>query len=211
MNLKWNSKISLSTLGEVLYNLNQKPSGHQQITKKKFRISGSFRWFPSFRKPGTEKPPKKTARVCALDVGSGTSGVRWQDDITAEVELSSYSQCHRNIVPFSNVKYNSCCPATVRIPSDQPLQLGDSDRYKRCSIVQYFYTQFPSQLETHNLRNLSKMSDINATRLPFFFAEFTFGLLPHVGDDVNHTLTRGQRWAQLCPSFFVWLYLCAVY
>ena len=38
-------------------------------------------------------------------------------------------------------------PPALRIPSDKPLcptrQLGDSDRYKRCSIVQYFLYLVP--------------------------------------------------------------------
>ena len=36
------------------------------------------------------------------------------------------------------------------------------------------------------------MSDINDTRLPWIYL-FLLGFPPYVGDDVNHTLTRGER------------------
>ena len=37
------------------------------------------------------------------------------------------------------------------------------------------------------------MSEINVTRLPFFFPVFLLPPCVAGGDDVNHTLTRGER------------------
>ena len=59
-------------------------------------------------------------------------------------------------------------------------------------MVQYFNTQFPSQ----DLSETIKMSDINAIRLPGVGFIIGIGFFPYVGDDVNHTLTRGERWVQ---------------
>lgn len=38
---------------------------HQE-SKKKFRVSQGFHWFPSFRKPGTEKTSKETINLLLL-------------------------------------------------------------------------------------------------------------------------------------------------
>ena len=58
-------------------------------------------------------------------------------------------------------------------------------------MVQYFIlSSFPNLKPTH-LRNFQQMSNVNATRRPGILI-----LIAYVGDDVNHTLTRGERWAQ---------------
>ena len=75
------------------------------------------------------------------------------------------------------------------------VQLGNGwlERYKRCWMVHYFNPQFPSQLESKNTQKLLfKMIEINATRIPNSY----YPGRPHVGDDANHILTRGERWPQ---------------
>ena len=71
------------------------------------------------------------------------------------------------------------------------------------SILQY---SFPFPTCILDLSETFKMSDINAIRLPFFFFWFW---PPYVGDDVNFTLTRGEKWAQ--HPMKCQLYSCAVY
>ena len=56
-------------------------------------------------------------------------------------------------------------------------------------MVQYFNTQFSSNLDPRHLT--SKMHDISATRLPGL--GFVPWWPPHVGDDVNQVLARGER------------------
>ena len=46
-----------------------------------------------------------------------------------------------------------------------------------------------------NFQDLSetfKMSDINTARLPFVYLFIILIFPPYIGDDVNHTLTRGD-------------------
>ena len=55
-------------------------------------------------------------------------------------------------------------------------------------MVQYFIlSSFPNLKPTHP-RNFQQMSNVNATRRPGILI-----LIAYVGDDVNHTLTRGER------------------
>ena len=70
-----------------------------------------------------------------------------------------------------------------------------SGRYKRYWKVQYFNIQYSVPFPTwiQDLSETFKMFDINATRLPYIFSEFTF--IPFVGD-VTQTLILGERWAQ---------------
>lgn len=50
-----------------------------------------------------------------------------------------------------------------------------------------FYS-VPSIQDISNL----KMSNINATRIPSYARPY----IPYAEDNVNHTLNRGERWAQ---------------
>ena len=49
------------------------------------------------------------------------------------------------------------------------------------------------QIWIQDLSETYKMSDRNVTRLPF---SNKYTSIPYIGDDINHTLTRGERWAQ---------------
>ena len=55
---------------------------------------------------------------------------------------------------------------------------------------------FPTWIQ--DLSETFKMSDTNATRLPIAVLGIVIviGNIAYVGDDVNPTLTRGDRWAQ---------------
>jgi amanitin/phalloidin family toxin len=63
----------------------------------------------------------------------------------------------------------------------------------RIKVLEYFAgnTLFPSQLQVYSktFQNL-QMSDINLNRLPFVVPD---SWRPCVGDDTDHTLTRGGR------------------
>ena len=50
------------------------------------------------------------------------------------------------------------------------------------------------------------MSDINATRLPNSYIT----LRPYVGDEVNHTLIRGEKWAQHSSNDIPIVLMCRV-
>ena len=46
---------------------------------------------------------------------------------------------------------------------------------------------------------------INATRIPGILV-----LVAYVGDDINHTLTRGERWAQHSSDDVLIVLMCCV-
>ena len=66
----------------------------------------------------------------------------------------------------------------------------------------------PSQFPSQDLSDTFKMSNINATRLPIFSELICWS---YVGDDVTHTLIRGDRWAQHPSNDVPQLYLYSVY
>ena len=89
--------------------------------------------------------------------------------------------------------------SVVRRTGFTSVQPGLSIKGVGYPMGQYLNTQFPSywQLESKTSENRFTMSDninLNDTRLPFLWITIFF--FPCVSDDVNSTLTRGERWAQ---------------
>ena len=107
--------------------------------------------------------------------------------------------CYKSTT-FRNYMFGPSECATVLCPLLGFKLLCDSDSielYKRCWTVQYLSNSSLPNLNPRlsDLSETFKMSDINSTRLPHLTINgirVNVGAA-YVGDDVNQTLTRGDR------------------